>query len=351
VAVLAALAEGEAEGAAPGALVLLGVDPVSDFPDAAMARRALDAAGFVVAVTGHPTAGVASADVVLPAAVAHERGGTTTNVEGRLSRLGQKLVPPGLAWPDWMIAVELAAALGGDLGVGSVTDLQAEIARLSPAHAGITPALIESPVAADGLLVPLARQRGARRPPAPIDPMSLPGVDSAEHQGAPPRVGLAEPSTADEASPAGAVTGGPGGADAGRRPPMLSGAAQPAPEALRLPAVDGYALRLVSTRRLYDAGTIVTGSPSLAALVTGAVVRANPYDLDRLGVSDGGRVRIRSPRASLELPARTDPATPRGVAAVEFNVPVDGAGELHPNPAAELIDAAAMVNDVRVESP
>ncbi len=350
VAVLAALAEGEAQGAAPGALVLLGTDLLTDFPDAAMARRALDAAGFVVAVTGHPTAGAAAADVVLPAAVAHERGGTTTNVEGRLSRLGQKVVPPGLAWPDWVIAAELAAALGADLGVGSVTDLQAEIARLSPAHAGITPALIESPAAADGLLVPLARQRGARRRPAPIDPMSLPGIDSAEHQGAPPRVGLAEPSTADEASSAAAIPGGAGGPGAEGRPPMLSAASPPAAEALRLPAVDGYALRLVSTRCLYDAGTAMTGSPSLAALVTGAVVRANPYDLDRLGVSDGGRVRVRSPRTSLELPVRTDPGTPRGVAAVAFNVPADGAGEQHPNPAAELIDAAGLVNDVRVES-
>ncbi|MHB1585340.1 MAG: molybdopterin dinucleotide binding domain-containing protein, partial [Acidimicrobiales bacterium] len=81
-----------------------------------------------------------------------------------------------------------------------------------------------------------------------------------------------------------------------------------------------------------------------------ASMRANPYDLDRLGVSDGGRVRVRSPRASLELPARTDPAVPRGVAAIDFNVPVAGGGERHRNPAGELLDAAAVVNDVRVES-
>ena len=58
--------------------------------------------------TGHTSATVDQADVVLPAAVEHERPGTTTNIEGRVSRLGQKLVPPGLAWPDWMIAAELA---------------------------------------------------------------------------------------------------------------------------------------------------------------------------------------------------------------------------------------------------
>ena len=351
-AVLAALAEGEGQGApAPGALVLLGADPATDFPDTAMARRAIDAAGFVVAVTGHPTPSVSSADVILPAAVAHERAGTTTNVEGRLSRLGQKLVPPGLAWPDWTIATELAGALGADLGVGSVEDLQDEIARVSPAHEGITPALIDAPGSADGVLVPLSRQRSRRPRPAPIDPMSLPGIDSVEHQGAPARVGLAEPSTADGVTPlrAGAMTARPGAAPEAR-PPMLDARRASPDEPLRLPAIDGYALRLVASRRLYDAGTAVTGSPSLAALVGGASMRANPYDLDRLGVSDGGRVRVRSHRASLELPARADLAVPRGVAAIEFNVPVPGAGDLHRNIAGELLDAAAMVNDVRVES-
>ena len=42
---------------------------------------------------------------------------TTTNIEGRVSRLGQKLVPPGQSWPDRMIAAELASRLGSDLGL------------------------------------------------------------------------------------------------------------------------------------------------------------------------------------------------------------------------------------------
>ncbi|HXY27122.1 MAG TPA: molybdopterin-dependent oxidoreductase, partial [Acidimicrobiales bacterium] len=71
------------------ALVLLGADPLSDFPDHTVAEKALSAGHFVVAVTGHPSESVdAYADVVLPCAVAHERPGTTTNIEGRVSRLG-----------------------------------------------------------------------------------------------------------------------------------------------------------------------------------------------------------------------------------------------------------------------
>ena len=62
--------------------------------------------------TCSPTTSARQADVVLPAAGFAERPGTTTNIEGRVTRLGQKVTPPGSAWPDWMIAVELAAPAG-----------------------------------------------------------------------------------------------------------------------------------------------------------------------------------------------------------------------------------------------
>ena len=37
-----------------------------------------------------------------------ETDGTTTNLEGRVSVLNQKVTPPGTARTDWMIAAELA---------------------------------------------------------------------------------------------------------------------------------------------------------------------------------------------------------------------------------------------------
>ncbi len=55
-------------------------------PTTMLAKQALSAGHFVVAVTGHPSQSVdAYADVVLPCAVAHERPGTTTNLEGRVT--------------------------------------------------------------------------------------------------------------------------------------------------------------------------------------------------------------------------------------------------------------------------
>jgi NADH-quinone oxidoreductase subunit G len=321
------------------ALVLLGADPLSDFPDRALARAALSAGHFVVAVTGHPSESVdAHADVVLPCAVAHERPGTTTNIEGRVSRLGHKLTAPGFAWPDWMIAAELAAALGADLGVSSANDLADELHLTAPAYAGLTQAVLHSDVAHDGILVPMVEGAPRRAGVEPIDPVALPGVESVERQGAPPRVGIAEgDGSVDRRA-----------ASLGRVPALLSGPGPSGDDAAHVPPADSYALRLVSGRRLYDAGSSVTGSPSLTPLVPTLVARANPYDLDRLGATTGDRVRLRSARGELVLPAEAAPGVPRGTVAVDFNVP---AGPDSPgNAASTLIDSRQLVTEVRMES-
>ncbi len=134
----------------------------------------------------------------------------------------------------------------------------------------------------------------------------------------------------------------------GSPPPLLSWAATGGTDRLQVPKADNYTLRLVAGRRLYDAGSSVTGSPSLTPLVPSLVARANPYDLDRLGAATGDRVKVRSARGELILPAESDEGVPRGVVAIDFNVP---GGESAPgNAAATLIDSRALVTDVRLES-
>ena len=93
----------------------------------------------------------------------------------------------------------------------------------------------------------------------------------------------------------------------------------------------------MAVRRLYDAGSSVTGSPSLTPLVPALVARANPYDLDRLGAVTGDRVKVRSARGELILAAESDEGVARGVVAIDFNLP---GGESAPgNAAATLIDS------------
>jgi predicted molibdopterin-dependent oxidoreductase YjgC len=269
--------------------------------------------------------------------VAHERAGTTTNMEGRVSRLGPKITAPGFAWPDWMIAAELATALGADLNVLDVADLAEELARTAPAYAGLTQEVLHSDAAHDGILVPMGADEDRRADVEPIDPVALPGIESVERQGAQPRVGTS-----------GGGRGLPRGADLGGPPPLLTWDASGGHDPIAIPKTDAYALRLAAGRRLYDAGSSVTGSPSLTPLVPVLVARANPYDLDRLGARSGDRVKVRSARGELTLAAQADEGVPRGVVAIDFNVP---GGESAPgNAVATLIDSRQPVTDVRLES-
>ena len=342
--ILAAAAGGAAEGTRLGALVVLGADPVGDFPDRGLAQRGLDGAGFVVAVASTPGSVTDAADVVLPAAEAHERPGTTTNLEGRISRLGQKLVPPGQAWPDWMIAAELAVHLDADLGLDSVGDVWDEVERLAPAYRGITRAVLDGPGAGDGVVAPLSVRAvavGRKGSLARLDPIAVPGVESVERQGAPPRAGLAETPTAGLGI--GRPTADTGDDGSPSRPAPLSG-----PVDLDVPHVvpnDRYSLRLVASRVLYDRGVAVASVPALADLVGTAPLRANPLDLDELGVAPGGSVRVRTASVSAVLTVVSDDSLPRQVVAADFNVPLDE------GTVADLIDASAPVVELTMETP
>jgi len=132
----AAMLEAAAAGKLP-VLVLLGADPLTDFPDTDLAQRALAAAGTVIAVDTHPNPSVRRAHVVLAASAFAEKAGTTTNLEGRVSQLSQKVNGPGTARPDWIIASELAYRLGSDLGLESVEQIWDEIRSVSAPHAEI----------------------------------------------------------------------------------------------------------------------------------------------------------------------------------------------------------------------
>ena len=336
--ILAAAAGDQTEGARVTALVVLGAEPLADFPDRRLARRALDGAEFVVAVATAPGELLDYADVVLPAAEAHERPGTTTNIEGRISRLGQKLVPPGQSWPDWMIAGELAVHLGQDLGFDSVGTVWDEIERTAVSHRGITRAVLDAHGAADGIVAPLRVSAvSLSRRSAPLDPMAVPGVESVERQGASMQAGLA--ASPDAATPG---TATPTDASGPARPAMVSG-----PVVFDVPHVapaDGYSVRLVASRVLYDHGTSVGAVAALANLVPVGVLRANPHDLDDLGVTTGGEVRLRSTTATLVVPVEADPSLPRKVVAADFNVTL-GDGTV-----ADLIDRASPVVDLRMES-
>jgi NADH-quinone oxidoreductase subunit G len=269
------------EGAASGritCLVLLGADPLADVPDAALARRALAGVETILAVDTFLTPSSSLARVVLPAAAFGEKAGTTTNLEGRVSSLDQKVSAPGTAHADWVIAADLARRLGGDLGYTSLDELHDQLVATVPAFAPAT----RSALAADRdgvLLAPTPESR----------------IEPGEHE---------RPGTRNT-----------------------------------------YDVRLVVSRKLYDRGTALTASPSMAGLTVPARLHMHPLDLDRLGAVSGTRLKVSTDRTSVVLEAEPDEGIPRGLAWIAFNR-ADGDGR----PAGELIDGTAPVIDLRVEN-
>jgi len=257
-------------------LILLGADPLRDFPDRNLAAEAFQRVKTIIAIDNFITDSVAQADIVMPSTAYGEQDGTTTNIEGRISRLSQKITSPGSTRDDWMIASELAWRLGGDLGVGSREEIWREIEQVAPSHQGITIERICGPEAHEGIVVKETS----------IEPT------------------LVEP----------------------KEPPV----------------VDGYGLRLVSGRKLWDAGTNTSHSASLNHLAEEAILKVHPSDLQRLGVLSGATVRVISTRATETVTAVADDQILRGTAVLPFNQPGGGANR--------FIDATALVNDIRIET-
>jgi NADH-quinone oxidoreductase subunit G len=116
-------------------LILLGVDPIADVADSGLVQRALTQVKNVISIDTMINSSNRNADLVLPAAAYGEKNGTTTNLEGRISNVAQKITPRGTSRPDWMIATELSIALGADIGVSSLEDLNEKLVNTVAAFA------------------------------------------------------------------------------------------------------------------------------------------------------------------------------------------------------------------------
>ena len=93
---------------------------------------------------------------------------------------------------------------------------------------------------------------------------------------------------------------------------------------------------------MWDGGTFVQFSPSVAQLHPALQLRVNPADLAALGVEPAATsVSGASGRTGVVVTARADPSVPGGTAVLPFNLPGGGAGD--------LIDASAPHTDVSLE--
>jgi len=314
---LAALRSGEQR-----VLLVLGGSVLGNVADVRGATEALEKAD-VIAVTGHGGPTLAYANVVLPTAVAHERSGTVTNVEGRVTAVTPKIVAPGSAWPDVAIAAELAALLDADLGLSSVE----QTAHTIEATTGYPASSVMNDEVFDGALVAGGDAPSPRRA---LDPMAVPGIRSTESVGLASYVGA----TAVAPSERGSLVVGATLAD-------LADDGDP-----DVPLADSYALRLVVTRPLYDHGVAMSGSPALARLVDPASLVLHHVDLDRLGVPSGTLVNVTGAHGTLRLPVLVDDDVAVGTGVVAFGTRGDDGSDV----VATLVDVDAVFSQVRVET-
>ncbi len=317
-------------------LILLGADPIADFADRDLATRALAKVGTLISVDLFANESNRQAHIVLPASGFGAEDGTTTNLEGRVSRVAQAVTPKGNAHADWVIAAELALAMGADLRVDGLDDIRAAIARTSAVHEGLNEAVLdETP---DGVVFPL---------PVVVDDALA--IDEAAHDASADDTASTDSATDDntEATEASTASDNESATNADAAPveePAPVDALPVMPE-LSIPTLDAYSFHLVVTRKMYDQGTLVAQAAHLAPLATPAgegCARLNSADLARLGVESGATVKVSGSRGQLLVPAVVDDGVPKGVVAFVHDAATGGA--------LTLVEPDRSVTDVHVET-
>jgi NADH-quinone oxidoreductase subunit G len=120
------------------ALILWDVDPLRQLPDPEGWKEALTAADFVCEVGMFANESGGHADVFLPAETHAEKEGTVTHPDGRVQRLRPSVPHPDETRHGWQWLAELAARLGDETGIDSAPEALAQIAAEVPFYSGLT---------------------------------------------------------------------------------------------------------------------------------------------------------------------------------------------------------------------
>ncbi|MFN2593870.1 MAG: molybdopterin oxidoreductase family protein, partial [Actinomycetota bacterium] len=324
-AMLEAASNGELD-----ALVLVGADPVADFPDAELAMRALEGNTFVIAIELFATDSVQRADVVLPSVAYAEREGTFTNLERRIQKLEAVLPAPGATREPWQICAALAGKLGSEWKWQGFSDVWADIKKLD-SHANVD---------IDSL-------RG--------DPLGPPAMGHHETPfQADPSNGSAMVAGAGARYPKGFRAGAPfqtgqnwplswelRAFEARERPGAIPGASEE--PVLTEPASAGGSARagdglvLYTGRFIYDAGAMVSRSQALHRLAKKPFIEINDKDAKARSIADGDEVVVEGNGVQSRLLAKIADIA-EGAAFVPFDQPGFRANTLigSPSPTVEV---------------
>ncbi len=269
--VLPAALDGRVKG-----LFIFGEDPIRTDPDSNHVRRELDALEFLVVDDLFLTETAKHADVVLPGRSYAEKEGTFTNTERRVQRVRKAVEIEGDTRLDTDIFIDLMNRMGYSQPQLSAAQIMDEIAHVTPSYGGISHARLDQPeMLGHGLQWPC---------PAP------------DHPGTP-------------IMHVGKFARGVG--------VCCTTEYRPSAE---LPD-DDYPFILMTGRILhqYNAAAMTGRTEGMNQVAHESFIELNDVDAQRLGVSDGDRVRVSSRRGRVECAARVSAKTNPGETWMPFH--------------------------------
>jgi len=273
----------------------MGENPFLSDPDQAHIIAAMEKIDFMVVQDIFLTETADFADVILPAATYAEKEGHFTNTERRVQRLHKAVEAPGIAKPDWEIIQMIANKMSGDWNYETVRDITDEINELVPSYGGIT----WDRIGKDGLQWP---------------------CPTKEHPGTP-------------VLHVGKFARGKG---------KMKGIEYREPA--ELPDKE-YPLVLTTGRVQYQfhTGTMTRKTEGLNRMA-GPMVMISVYDAEKMGISNGERVKVASRRGEIECPAFVTKRISTGVIYVPFHYAEAAANKLT-NP---VVDPVAKIPEFKV---
>jgi len=253
------------------ALYIMGENPMLSDPNITHVEEGLRNLEFLLVQDIFLTETAQLADVVLPATSFAEKDGTFTNTERRVQRVRRAVEPPGEARVDWRIICDLARQLGYDMDYPDASAIEDEIAGLSPIYGGIHYDRIE--------------EVGLQWP-----------CPDRDHPGTP------------------ILHKGNFSRGLGKFHPVEFIPARELPD-------DEYPIVLTTGRMLehFHTGSMSRRSAVLDWLVPEGFVEMSIADAEHLGVSNGGKVRMRSRRGQVEVAARVTDRIEAGTVFLAFH--------------------------------
>lgn len=257
-------------------LYLFGEDPVRTDPDTGHVIKALESLEFFVVEDLFMTETAKYADVILPGCSYAEKEGTFTNTERRVQRVRKAVDVVEGARPDTEIFTEVMNRMGYPQPLLTPAQIMDEIATLTPPYGGISHERLDSEsVAGRGLQWPCPH---AGHPGTPI-----------LHVGSFSR-----------------------GVGSFSVPEYRPSAERPDWD---------YPFILMTGRVLYhyNAQAMTGRTPGLDEISSRSFIELNTSDALRLGIEDGGLVRVTSRRGSIETIARVSRKTNPGQVWMPFH--------------------------------